>query len=403
MRGTTLTAMANRDGRQPSPRRARKGWPLQGWLLGSALLASALGEAACRSPADSPKEPPPPEEERAAPAQLPGVDTSALTPRELGKWREYVSELLAPCPDQPVSIAQCVTEARACGACLPAAKFLVQRVRRGDARAQAEAAFRARFSPEAVKSIDLSGSPVEGATSPVVTLVEWADFECPFCGIAAPLLKALVQRYPNEVQLVFKNYPLSAHEHSEGAARAGVAAFHQGKFWQLNQAMFESQKAGLDDTTLLKLARDQGLDMKTFEADRSSEATADAVARDRKQADELGLEGTPMIYINGRHFSLDHFDLRQDLQPWIDLEIALNSSGRPGSAAAGSAAAGSAAAGSAAAGSAAAGSAAAGSAAPGAAGAGVAGAGVAGNVSTPKPAAGAAHSGSKSNGEVKSN
>ena len=293
-----------------------------------ALGLALLGGAACRSPADSPKEPPPPDEERAAPAApLPGVDTSGLTPRELGKWHEYVSELLAPCPDQPVNIAQCVTESRACGACVPAAKFLVERVRRGDARSQAEAAFRARFSPETVKSIDLSGSPSKGATSPVVTVVEWADFECPFCGVAAPVLKALVERYPNEVQIVFKNYPLSAHEHSEGAARAGVAAFHQGKFWQLNQAMFESQKAGLDDATLLKLARDQGIDMKAFETDRASEATADAVARDRKQADELGLEGTPMIYINGRHFSLDHFDLRQDLQPWIELEIALNSSG----------------------------------------------------------------------------
>jgi protein-disulfide isomerase len=219
-----------------------------------------------------------------------------------------------------------VTESRACSACLPAAKFLVDRVRRGDARTQAEAAFRARFSPETVKSIDLSGSPSKGATSPVVTVVEWADFECPFCGVAAPLLKDLVGRYPNEVQLVFKNYPLSVHEHSEQAARAAVAAFHQGKFWQLNQAMFESQKSGLDDTTLVKLAREQGLDMKLFETDRASEATADAVARDRKQADELGLEGTPMIYINGRRFS-DQFDLRQDLQPWIELEIALNSSG----------------------------------------------------------------------------
>lgn len=284
--------------------------------------------AACRSPAESPKEPPPPNEERSAPAQLAGVDTSALTPREVSKWREYVSEFLAPCSDQPVSIATCVTEDRACNACLPAAKFLVERVRRGDARAQAESAFRARFSPEEVKSIDLADSPAKGSTSPVVTVVEWADFECPFCGVAAPLLKAAVERYPNEVQLVFKNYPLGAHEHAEAAARAGVAAARQGKFWQLSQAMFESQKAGLDDATLLKLARDQGLDLKAFESDRASEATADAVSRDRKQADELGLQGTPLIYINGRHFNLEKFDPRQDLQPWIELEIALNSSAK---------------------------------------------------------------------------
>ncbi|MEY4550665.1 MAG: hypothetical protein RL685_6860 [Pseudomonadota bacterium] len=332
--------MANRSGRQQGRRAPGALLSLGSGFFGSVLFKSAffgavVFGAACRSPAESPKEPPPPNEERTtAPAQLAGVDTSALTPREVAKWREYVSEFLAPCPDQPVSIATCVTESRACNACLPAAKFLVERVRRGDGRAPAEAAFRARFSPEAVKSIDLAGSPAKGATSPVVTVVEWADFECPFCGVAAPLLKAAVERYPNEVQLVFKNYPLGAHQHAEAAARAAVAASRQGKFWQLSQAMFESQKAGLEDATLLKLARDQGLDLKAFETDRASEATADTVSRDRKQADELGLQGTPMIYVNGRHFSLEVFDLRQDLQPWIELEIALNSSAKPATGAA---------------------------------------------------------------------
>jgi protein-disulfide isomerase len=255
------------------------------------------------------------------------VDTSGLTQRELGKWREYVSELLAPCPDQAVSIAQCVTESRACNTCLPAAKFLVERVRRGDARAQVETAYRTRFSHEAVKSIDVDGSPAKGAPKPVVTLVEWADFECPFCAVAAPVLKQLVERYPDQVQLVFKHYPLSAHEHAENAARAAVAAHRQGKFWPLQQALFEAQKSGLDEPSILKLAREVGLDMKGFETDMASESTADSVARDRKQADALGLEGTPMIYINGRHFTLDHFDLRQDLEPWVELEIALNGTG----------------------------------------------------------------------------
>jgi protein-disulfide isomerase len=285
----------------------------------------AVSGAACRSPADSPKEPPPVEEQSTAtPTQLPGVDTSGLTQRELGKWQEYVSELLAPCADQPVSLAQCVSEARACNACLPAAKFLVDRVRRGDARAQVETAYRTRFSPEAVKPIDISGSPTKGAAKPVVTVVEWADFECPFCAVAAPELKKLVESYPDQVQLVFKHYPLSAHEHAENAARAAVAAHQQGKFWPLQQALFESQKSGLDEPNILKLAREVGLDMKGFEADMGSETTADSVARDRKQADALGLDGTPMIYINGRHFMLDHFDLRQDLAPWVELEIALN-------------------------------------------------------------------------------
>src|SRR5688572_23848517 len=95
-----------------------------------ALVSLMLGTAACRAPADATKEPPPTQEAH-APVELPGVDVSALTDAERDKWSSYVSELLAPCSDQPVSVAQCVKEARACDACLPAAKFLVQRVRRG--------------------------------------------------------------------------------------------------------------------------------------------------------------------------------------------------------------------------------------------------------------------------------
>jgi len=301
------------------------GW----WSSARVYLASIalVGASACRSPADSPKEPPPVEETAApAPTTLPGIDTSSLTAREQTKWSEYVGGLLAPCADQPVNIAVCVAESRPCDACVPAAKFLVERVRRGDTRAQAETAYRARFSPDSVKSIDLAGSPSKGAAKPVVTLVEWADFECPFCGVAAPVLKGIVEKYPDQVQLVFKHYPLSAHQHSETAARAAVAAQRQGKFWPVQQALFENQKAGLDESNILKLAREAGLDMKEFEADIASEATADSVSRDRKQADELGLQGTPMIYINGRHFSLEHFDLRQDLEPWIALEIELAAS-----------------------------------------------------------------------------
>lgn len=302
--------------------------PDRRWLsssnVGVCLVGVCLAGLACRSPAESPKEPPPVEE---APVQLAGVDTAGLTQRELGKWREHVSELLAPCPEQPVSIAQCVTESRPCGACLPAAKFLVERVRRGDAPAQVEEAFRTRFSPDAVKAIDLAGSPTKGAKDPVVTLVEWADFECPSCAVATPLLKEVVERHPEHVQLVFKHYPLSVHEHAENAARAAVAAHQQGKFWPLMQALFEAQKSGLDEPSILKLAREVGLDMKGFEAALSSETTADSVARDRKQADELGLDGTPMIYINGRHFTR-HFDLRQDLEPWIELELALLAPGQ---------------------------------------------------------------------------
>lgn len=287
------------------------------------LGAFALCLFACRSPADSTKQPPPPTEQPVAKVVLPGVDTSELTEREVRQWSEYVSELLAPCADQPVSIAQCVTEKRNCNTCVPAAEFLVGRVRRGDTRSQAEGAFRTRFSPEAVQSIEVGDSPSKGAASASVTIVEWADFECPFCGLAVPFLDQMAEKYPGQVKMVFKNYPLSSHEHSDKAARAAVAAGKQGKFWEFEHLLFAGQKEGLDETNLLKMARSLNLDIKAFDKDRASEAVADSVANDRKQADALGLKGTPMIYINGRLFELANFDIREDLDPWIRLEIAL--------------------------------------------------------------------------------
>jgi protein-disulfide isomerase len=296
------------------------------WAILS-IAGFSLAASGCRAPGDATKEPPPNQEAspQAPPekVELPGIDTSALTGGELEKWSSYVSELLAPCSDQPVSVAQCVKESRACDACVPAAKFLVQRVRRGNTRAQVEGAYRIRFSPEAVKSLSLDDSPRTGATQPTVTIVEWADLECPFCAFAAPLLKEQVEKYPSELQLVFKHYPLSAHQNSETAARATVAAQNQGKFWQLQPVLFENQKSGLDRAKLLKLATPLGIDLKKFEADMDSEQTADRVARDRKQAEQLGLSGTPMIYINGRYFDFEYFDLREDLDDWLALEVEL--------------------------------------------------------------------------------
>jgi protein-disulfide isomerase len=289
--------------------------------LGSTALFSLvnLNMATCRSASQEGGE----AEAKAAPelVELPGVDTSKLTAREQREWSAYVSEQLAPCADQPVSIAQCIRESRPCALCTPAAKFLVTQVTRGRSRTQAETAYRIRFSDDEVKNVEVGDSPAKGPAGAAVTIVEWADFECPFCAAAAPVLDQTVEKYPGHVRLVFKNYPLSIHEHAEEAARAAVAAGAQGKFWPMHHALFEHQNAGLDRETLERLAVKVGLDRKKFVADLESEAAADAVGRDRKQAEKLGLRGTPMIYINGRHFEIELFSLLEDLDPWIQLEI----------------------------------------------------------------------------------
>lgn len=295
--------------------------PVARALTTTALLCFVnFNVATCRSP-ETETGGDPAARETPEVVKLDKVDTSKLTSREAKDWSTYVSELLAPCPDQPVSLAECVKQSRDCELCLPAARFLVTQVTRGKSRSQTEAAFELRFSPDKVKSIAVGDSPKKGASDPTVTVVEWADFECPFCGRARPVLDALVEKYPKQVQLVFKNYPLRAHEHSERAARAAMAAQKQGKFWEMHKALFEHQQTGLDDKTIERLARSIGLDMKKFREDLNSEAVADEVAEDRRQADKLGLRGTPMIYINGRPFELEHFSLEEDLDPWVQLEI----------------------------------------------------------------------------------
>ncbi len=253
--------------------------------------------------------------------ELPGFDTSELTRREQREWSTYVSDLLAPCPDQPVSIAQCVKESRKCEACKPAADFLLTQVRRGRARSQAEAAFRIRFSTDEVKPIEIGQSPARGPKDAAVTVVEWADYECPHCGMMAPVLDQLVERFPGQVRLVFKNYPLSMHEHAEMAARAAVAAGKQGKFWEMHDLLFSKQASFTGE--FAQFAKELNLDVKQFRKDIESDEVADVVAEDKKQGDKLGLEGTPMIYINGRYFKSPYFETTEDLDDFVQLEIKL--------------------------------------------------------------------------------
>jgi hypothetical protein len=110
----------------------------------------------------------------------------------------------------------------------------------------------------------------------------------------------------------------------------------QSKFWPMHERLFQQGKA-LDMPALKRIAQDVGLDMKKFADDLASERVADAVATDRKQANALSLQGTPTIYINGRHFNLEHFDLNEDLRKWLDLELELKGKAAPAAGKTGSA------------------------------------------------------------------
>jgi protein-disulfide isomerase len=272
-------------------------------------LLSVSGSTCGKSTAeDATKEKPAPE------VNLEGVDTSALTPREKKEWGQYVSEFLSPCQNVPVPISQCVQEKRACSKCLPAAKYVLRGVKDGMTRDQIEKSYKGRFDPSGVKNVPIDGSPVKGPDGAPITIVEFADFECPHCGEVAPLLDKLQEQHKNDVRMVYKFYPLPGHPHADIAARAAIAAMNQGKFWEMHHMLFTNQRH-LEQTDLDSYAKDLGLEVSRFHADMQAAATADRIAKDHKLGEDLQIQGTPTIFINGRMF-----DGRQDLNEWIALE-----------------------------------------------------------------------------------
>ncbi|MCH2109600.1 MAG: thioredoxin domain-containing protein [Polyangiaceae bacterium] len=288
---------------------------LVGSLLGCMFIN--LNMTTCQSPGEAEKPSSSAAATKPKSVEITGVETASFTPREKAQWSAHVTELLAPCDSVPLTIYECVEQKKDCAACSPAADYLAHQVRLGLTKAQVESAYRSRFAPETVKEIDLTGSPVKGAKTAPITVVEWADFECPACRAAYPVVDEVVKA-DSDVQFVFKNFPLSIHPTAENAARAAAAAQIQGKFWEMHHELF-SVAPPLDDARLKEIAKKIGLDVAQFEKDLKSEEVADAVARDRKQGEAVGLRGTPTIFINGRLFEFQA-DLKTELREWFALE-----------------------------------------------------------------------------------
>ena len=169
------------------------------------------------------------------------------------------------------------------------------------------------------KNVDISGSPVKGPKGASVTVVEFSDFECPYCQRGNNTMMELLKAYPNDVKLVFKNLPLPFHKNADPAARAALAAGEQGKFWEMHDALFENQR-GLSDKLYMEQAKKLGLDMKKFKADYESEKIKKQVKKDTEIAKQLGISGTPGFSVNGvlvkGAYPIDHF--KKIVDRWLE-------------------------------------------------------------------------------------
>ena len=173
-----------------------------------------------------------------------------------------------------------------------------------EARVEALAAGRPapRPAPAEAVSLKLDGAPFRGPETAPITIVEFSDFECPYCLRAKPTLARLRAEYPESVRVVFKHFPLSFHKKAISAHRAALAAGEQGRFWEMHDLIFANPRA-LDPESMTRHARALGLDLAAFEKAFGSERLRTAIDRDLAEGRAAGVRGTPAFFINGRLLS----------------------------------------------------------------------------------------------------
>ena len=140
----------------------------------------------------------------------------------------------------------------------------------------------------------------KGPADALITIIEFSEFQCPFCTRVNPTIKKIMDTYKDKVRVVFKHNPLPFHKDAPLAAQAANAAGKQGKFWEMHDVLFKNQKKAQAEN-INAYAKEVGLDMTKFAADLNSAENKKAVAADQALARQFGARGTPNFFINGRN------------------------------------------------------------------------------------------------------
>jgi protein-disulfide isomerase len=219
--------------------------------------------------------------------------TAQVTPREAEQfYGEHKAQLDAQTGGRPFSQIE------------PRLVAALQRQRDQDAQKQLIQKLRAENQIAVLLqaprvSVASAGHPSIGGRSAPVTIVEFSDFQCPFCRAAENSLKQVRQKYGDQVRLVYMDFPLGFHPHAMDAARAARCAADQDKFWQFHDALFLDQKK-LDPDNLQQTAAKLGLDRAKFNACFTNDKQNAGIRQDMAEGNSLGVTGTPTFFINGR-------------------------------------------------------------------------------------------------------
>jgi protein-disulfide isomerase len=153
--------------------------------------------------------------------------------------------------------------------------------------------------PDQRVTVDLGDAPTRGPADAPVVIVEFGDFQCPYCGEMEPVIERLLSDYDGKILFAFKQFPISYHSHAQLAAEASLAANAQGQFWPFHDTLYAHQDA-LTRADLEGYATDLGLDLDLFRAALDDHTYVAAIADDINQGMALGVGGTPAFYVNGR-------------------------------------------------------------------------------------------------------
>lgn len=166
---------------------------------------------------------------------------------------------------------------------------------------------------------------IRGPAKAAVTIEEFADFQCPPCGILSEIMQDLKRDYADNLRIVFRHYPLTSHQHARLAALAAEAAGMQGKFWEMHDMLYKNRATWIPAPDVRpfihEYARAIGLDPAQFERDLDSEKAKGRLAADRERADSLGVDRTPSVFINQRllpYSSLNELALRGEIEAIIN-------------------------------------------------------------------------------------
>lgn len=160
---------------------------------------------------------------------------------------------------------------------------------------------------------------LQGSAAAPIELVEYGDYQCPSCGLAYPVVKAIQKQMGDQLKFVFRNFPLAEeHPNATDAAIATEAAARQGKFWEMHDILFAHQSQ-LDKASLIRYAGKIGLEVKKFELDLDRQDVKNEVASDFESGVRSGVNGTPTFFINGKIYN-DNWDEGVLLDHLLSLE-----------------------------------------------------------------------------------